>query len=146
MKPKDFKKITFDYVFGKRSEKQLFDNSWALAKDIKVELSNGEIITIPKGFETDFSSTPEFLWGILKPFGDFLLAPIVHDYLYRNNYKLDELGVYKARLFADREMLYISNITNSKKWYNRLDNKIRYWAVRTFGWYTYKKSIKETTS
>ena len=146
MKPKEFKSIPLNYLVGERTNKQFFDNSWEVAKNLSVTLSNGDIVVIPKGFKTDLSSMPEFLWGILKPFGDFLLAPIVHDYLYRNDYKVNELGWYKARLFADREMLYISRITNSRKCHNRLDNNVRYFLARVFGGITYKKDTRETTS
>lgn len=146
MKPKEFKEIKLKYLTGKRTKSQMFDNSWEVNENLSVTLSNGDIIVIPKGFKTDFSSVPEFLWGILKPFGDFILAPIVHDYLYRNDYKVKTLGWYKARLFADREMLYISRITNSRKWHNRLDNNVRYLFVRLFGGFNYRKNTRETTS
>ena len=142
MKPNEIESIKLEYVRGRRSNKMLFDNSWRLLEDLPVHLSNGDVITIPKGFETDFSSIPEFLWSLLKPFGDFLLAPIVHDWMYRNDYKVEQLGWYKARLFADKEMLYISRKTNSKKWHNRLDNNVRYLFVRMFGGFNYKKDTK----
>jgi hypothetical protein len=134
--------IELKYVFGSRSSKIMFDNSWELTKEITFMLSNGEVITIPKGFQTDFSSVPEFLWGIMKPFGEFLLAPIVHDYLYRNEYNLKKLGKYESRLFHDKEMLLISKKTNSKHWHNRLDNYARYYLVRAFGWINYAKTHK----
>lgn len=121
---------------------QLFDNSWVLEEDIPVHLSNGDVITVPKGFETDFSSTPEFTWSIMKPFGEFILAPIVHDWMYRNDYRVDELGWKKARKFADLEMLHISKETNSKNWWNRLDNHVRYAFVRMFGWMNYKRDTR----
>jgi hypothetical protein len=120
------------------------DFSWELSRNLSVSLSNGDLIVLPKGFQTDFSSIPEFLWSILKPFGDFLLAPLVHDWMYRTHYRKDVLGTYGARLFADKEMLYISKKTNGKKWYNRLDNHVRYYGVRAFGWYTYKYGMKTT--
>ena len=143
MKPNEIKSIKLEYVRGRRTEKVLFDNSWRLIEPIPVHLSNGDVIVIPKGFETDFSSIPEFLWGLMKPFGDFLLAPIVHDWMYRNDYKVDEIGWREARLFADKEMLYISKKTNSKKWHNRLDNNVRYLFVRMFGGFNYKKDTRQ---
>ena len=142
MKPNEIESIKLEYVRGRRTDKMLFDNSWRLIEPLPVHLSNGDVIVIPKGFETDFSSIPEFMWSIMKPFGDFLLAPIVHDWMYRNDYKVDEIGWYKARLFADKEMLYISKQTNSKKWHNRLDNNVRYFFVRIFGGLNYKKDTK----
>lgn len=142
MKPKHFKEIKIKYVFGQRTDSVMFDNSWELGENLSVTLSNGDLIVIPKGFRTDFSSTPEFLWSILKPFGDFLLAPIVHDFMYRNKYREFQLGTYGARLFADKEMLYISNETNARHWHDRLDNYVRYFLVRIFGWLSYIKTTK----
>lgn len=115
MKPTSIYKIPLVYIRGRRTNKQLGDFSWELTEDIQVTLSNGEYILIPKGFKTDFSSVPEFMWSILKPFGDFLLAPIVHDWMYRTKYKEEELGTHKARLYADDVMLKISMDINKKK-------------------------------
>ena len=96
---------------------------WEVEEPIVVKLSNEYFITIPKGFRTDLSSVPKILWGIFPPFGNFLLASIVHDYLYVIKYKSN-------RAFCDKEMLIISNKLNK----NKIDNYLRYWAVRLFGW------------
>lgn len=142
MKPQEIKEIKLKYVLGRRTNKLLFDNSWELLENLTIELSNGNAVTIPKGFKTDFSSIPEPLWGIMKPFGDFLIAPIVHDWMYRTDYLVEKLGWSKARLFADKEMLHISKLTNSKAWHNRLDNQVRYLLVRLFGGFNYRKDTK----
>ncbi len=89
---------------------------------IKIKLSNYEVISIPKGFVTDLSSVPNYLWWAFSPYGNFLLAAIIHDYLYVNN--------LFNRKFADKEMLLWSSVLNPK---NKVDNYIRYAAVRIFG-------------
>ena len=104
---------------------------WALTKAISVELSSGRRITIPEGFTTDLSSSPRLLWGIAPPFGDFLLAALIHDYLY-----VHCLGTRKD---ADREMFRWSRVLNT----NRLDNRVRFWAVRIFGGSWWRKSLKK---
>jgi len=142
MKPEHIKTIPLNYVLGRRSAKQIGDFSWELAVNLSVTLSNGDLIVMPKGFKTDLSSIPEFWWGVQKPFGDFILAPIVHDWMYRTNYKKESLGYYDARLMADKEMLYISKATNGSKWHNKLDNIIRFIGVRLFGRYTYKYGME----
>ena len=96
---------------------------WQVDEPIKHRLHDHTTIIIPKGFTTDLSSVPKFLWGIFPPFGNFLLASIVHDYLYVIKYKSN-------RRFCDKEMLYLSNKLNK----NKIDNYIRYYAVRLFGW------------
>ena len=78
---------------------------WQVDEPIKHRLHDHTTIIIPKGFTTDLSSVPKFLWGIFPPFGNFLLAALVHDYLYVTKYK-------NNRAFADKEMLYISNALN----------------------------------
>jgi hypothetical protein len=98
-------------------------------------LSDGTTIMIPEGFKTDLSSVPRFLWPLFPPFGDFIRAAIVHDWMYINDYKRDELGTYKARKFADDEMLFLSRCYNSD---GVIDNYLRWVAVRLFGWYIYK--------
>ena len=108
-------------------------------RDIKEELSTGETIIIPAGYETDLSSVPPILWGLLPPFGCFIRGALVHDWIYSEDYKREEMGDYKNRLFADREMLIISNRDNS----NKVDNYLRYYSVRLFGKWVYKRKKNE---
>ena len=96
---------------------------WILEKDIKHVLHNGDTVTIPKGMSTDLSSVPKFLWSFLPPFGNFILAPLIHDYLY-------VIDKSRGRKFADKEMLIVSNKTNK----NKIDNYTRFVGVRLFGW------------
>ncbi len=101
-----------------------------ICKDIKVELSNGDIITIPVGFRTDLSSVPNILWFAFSPYGNFLLGALIHDYLYVTR--------SHNRKFADLEMYIWSKSLNPKR---GIDNILRYWAVRAFGgsWYNKRK-------
>ncbi len=92
--------------------------NWIVTEDIKVKLSNKDTINIPKGFRTDLSSSPRILWSIFPPYGDFLIAALIHDYLYSAKYFKKELGSYRAQRFADKEMFKWSKIYNS----NKLDN------------------------
>ena len=106
--------------------KPLKGKRWVLLEDFTYQLSDGTFITIPKGFKTDLSSVPQLFWWASPPYGDFLIAALVHDYLY---VEMDSRG----RKFADKEMLIISQKFNNKNWFNRTDNKIRYVGVRVFG-------------
>jgi len=100
-----------------------------IQEPIKVELSNGEIINIPHGFTFDGSSAPRFIWNLFPSYGDFLFAALIHDFMYKTDYKRKELGTYKAQKFADDEMLIWSNLLHS----NKIGNKLRHLAVRIFG-------------
>lgn len=41
-----------------------------------------EVITVPKGYETDFASVPRMFWGLIPPLGAYARPAIIHDYLY----------------------------------------------------------------
>ena len=61
-------------------------SQWVLREDMIFEVVlNEEIrasIRVPKGFVTDLASTPRRVWALYPPFGKYLSASIVHDYLY----------------------------------------------------------------
>lgn len=102
-------------------------NRYVLLNDVTVQLSNGETIVIPKGYEWDLSSVPRIFWSICAPDGDFELASLIHDYLYEN-----KLG----KEFADKEMLIWSlNLYGNQKYISvkKIDCYIRYYAVKCFG-------------
>lgn len=81
MKPENIYIVPLDYIRDRRSSNQVGDKSWEVREYIQVTLSSGEDILIPGGFQTDLSSVPEFLWGFMKPFGDFIIAALVHDWM-----------------------------------------------------------------
>lgn len=61
----------------------------------------GTIITVPRGFTTDFASVPRIFWNILPPFGKYGNAAIIHDYCYDRQLfprKQCDLIFYKAML------------------------------------------------
>ena len=111
-------------------------NKWKqykLLKDVHLELSNKDIITIPKGFEWDLSSVPRLFWAIMPPDGDFEIGALIHDYIYQTkNY---------SRKFGDLEMFIWSKVTNStSKWsIKNIDNYVRYYIVRLFGGFVWKR-------
>ena len=43
---------------------------------------DGEKITVPAGFLTDFASVPRPLWVILPPDGLYTQSAVLHDFLY----------------------------------------------------------------
>ena len=93
---------------------------------------NGYDITIFKGFVTDGASVPHSLQWLYNPFGRYIKAAIVHDFLYScyNN-----IGI--NRTLADKIFRYIMQETG-------VDNKtIRrfYTAVRCFGETSWKPKL-----
>jgi len=113
-----------------------------ILRPVEILLSDGEIVTIPVGFTFDGSSTPKYLECFLPRFGSFMFAALIHDWLYVIDYKRDDIGIKEAQKFADDEMLKWSKVLNNKTRWKRLDNVLRYKAVRLFG----KKVYKERSS
>lgn len=93
---------------------------------------NGYDITIFKGFVTDGASVPHSLQWLYNPFGRYIKAAIVHDYLYS---AYNNTGI--NRTLADKIFNFIMKEIN-------IDSKIRrkfYIAVRCFGETSWKKKI-----
>ena len=127
--PETFKeKLTYYF-----KEQKVF---YEVYNDFNVKLSDGSIVTIPKGFITDLCSVPPFLHSFFSNSQRTLKAYIVHDWLYKNDYKRNELGDKKGQQFADKEMLYLANQIEPNL---KFSNKIRYLAVKLFGKSTYKR-------
>ncbi|MGZ8505694.1 MAG: DUF1353 domain-containing protein [Bacteroidia bacterium] len=120
--------MQFSYIYSYKSKK-----FFQLCKDMEVQLSNGEVHKIPKGMYTDLCSAPKFIWGLFQPYGDFLFASIVHDYIYIKK----PAGWSQKK--ADKEMLFWSGIVNGGTVKQRIDNYLRYAAVRLFGRVVWEK-------
>lgn len=56
---------------------------FVLDKDVTFTV-DGVTRIIPKGFVTDLASVPRIFWSIFPPYGLYLRAAVVHDYLYAN--------------------------------------------------------------
>lgn len=109
-------------VFGSNTK-----NTYKVCREIKVELSNKQVICIPKGYVWDLASVPRILWWLFPPDSDAELAFLIHDYLYENR--------IIGKEFADNEMLIWSIALNGRKNVSlrNIDNKARYLAVKWFG-------------
>lgn len=122
-------------VVGKNTK-----NDYRLLEPLTFKLSNGDVITIPLGFQWDLSSVPRIFWWLLPPDGDFEVASMIHDHLYINKKTLGH-----TRSFVDKEMLiwskYVSG-TNNKYSLRNIDNYTRYIFVRIFGWLVWYDIIK----
>ncbi|MEH6344306.1 MAG: DUF1353 domain-containing protein [Bermanella sp.] len=61
-------------------------SQWVVWQDMKfvaqLEDKTMASIEVPRGFVTDLASTPRRFWAIYPPFGKYLSASILHDYLY----------------------------------------------------------------
>lgn len=50
--------------------------------DVRFDDKSLSRIVVPRGFVTDLASTPPIVWSKFPPFGKYLTAAILHDYLY----------------------------------------------------------------
>jgi hypothetical protein len=66
-------------------------------------------------------------------------AYVLHDWLYKNDWKRKEYGDVKAKKEADKEMIILANKLNKNI---KINNKIRYLAVKYFGKNIFKR-VKE---
>ena len=113
---------------------------YEVLKDFDIELRTKEIITIEKGFTTDLCSVPPFLHSLFSNCPDNVKAYILHDYLYKKDWKRNELGDKKAKEMADKEMLYMANKLNRNI---KINNKSRFLAVKWFGKGVFKRREHE---
>lgn len=60
------------------------DGDWyVLTIDLPYKIGRtNEIVIVPRGFVTDLTSVPRFLWSIFPKDGKYMSAAILHDYLY----------------------------------------------------------------
>jgi hypothetical protein len=116
-------------VYGKNTI-----NKYTLINAISIQLTDGKVITIPKGFEWDLASVPRFLWWLMSPDVDSEIAYLIHDYLYINQ--------TLPRKEADLEMYKWAVVTNGTKKLSarNIDNWLRWKAVVLFGNSVYKKN------
>lgn len=64
--------------------KQIDDKFWEIQEPFLYYLKdkNGETITVPKYFKTDFASVPKIFWSLIGPIGRHVRASVIHDFLY----------------------------------------------------------------
>jgi hypothetical protein len=102
----------------------------------------GRVITVPKGFLFDLSSVPRALWWLIAPFDLSVVAPLVHDFLYRYGGKppagsIEPPHVY-TRAEVDAVFRRIMEAENVAAWRRALG----YLAVRVFGFWAWRKDAQ----
>ena len=129
-------KITLDNVFelAKRNEilklspvTHSAPNIFTLLEPVQIELSNGDVFTIDKGWEFDGASVPWIFQPLFQKFGIHTYSSLVHDMLYYIH--------YKNRKFADNEHRIWAESLKIKK----IDVMIRFCFLRLFAWFFWGK-------
>ena len=114
----------------------LSNGNYILKQPYKIELNNGDLIVIHRGYETNGADIPRLFWRLYPPYSpEYMPAVVIHDFLcdraideYANKSDLREKFLYADNVF--REILEKLNISKSKVklFYNavRLWHNLRY--------------------
>lgn len=90
-------------------------------------------ITVPAGFEFDLSSVPRLFWPLIAPFDLSIVAPLLHDFLYRHGGDPPAGSTEPPRTYergeVDRMFRTIMEAESVPAWRRVL----AYLAVRAFG-------------
>lgn len=98
---KELPKIIAESLYTNKEKPWL----WKLYVPVSIKLTNGEVIVVPKGYVTDFTSAPKkkmlfvFVRAFVYQTGRQNLGVLVHDWLYDQRH-------HKGRKWADKEMLH----------------------------------------
>jgi|JI10StandDraft_1071094.scaffolds.fasta_scaffold121561_1 hypothetical protein len=105
---------------------------WILLADYQVDFK-GFSITAPANFKFDLASVPRAFWWAIAPNELSIVAPLIHDLLYKYSGKLPKNLVTPYREFtrkqADEIFLNLMEQEGVSVW----RRVIAYHAVRTFG-------------
>lgn len=93
--------------------------------------SSTDKVVIPAGFVTDGGSVPQFLWGIVSPWGRASKPFLLHDWLYHTQ--------DRSRLVSDAILLEAMEVVGVS-WFQRL---LIYRGVRLGGWVAWNEHTKE---
>ena len=102
---------------------------WKLYKSFKYHVGSKysrNVITVPKGFVTDFASVPWGLWNLFPTWGKYGKASVLHDYCYQSK--------CVSRAKSDLIFKEAMGVLRVPRW--RIFSM--YWFVRIFGWLAWK--------
>ena len=113
--------------------KHLNGKNWEVVRAFTYHIGDRyatEKITVPVGFLTDFASIPKSVWSLIgHPTGRYGKAAVVHDYVYRTS------CLKYTRKQADQ--IFLEGMKVLEVGY--LKRYSIYWAVRSFGWTSFKR-------
>ena len=62
---------------------EIDDDLWMLLAPFSYTKDDGTTYTAPAGMTTDLASIPKPLWNVMPPFGRYIGAAVIHDFLYQ---------------------------------------------------------------
>lgn len=103
-------------------------NIFKITEPVTIELSDKSLITLGAGWEYDGASVPWIFQPLFPKWGLYSYNSLPHDFCY--------YCLYKGRKFADKEHFLWGKAIGLKP----LDNYIRYYFLRAFGWIYWNRS------
>ncbi|OBP63724.1 DUF1353 domain-containing protein, partial [Riemerella anatipestifer] len=88
--------------FEKLPKSKEYPRHYVTLIDLEIQLSDGYILNIDKGFIWDGASVPSWLHWLFPPIDEGALADLIHDKLWTEKQKQFEYfgyNIYKARKF-----------------------------------------------
>nr|DAS36621.1 MAG TPA: Protein of unknown function (DUF1353) [Caudoviricetes sp.] len=76
------------------------DKYWEVLEDYTYRTSMG-LVTVPKGFKTDYASVPRIFRNIINSSGKHGRAAVVHDWLYSSKCTLDVTREEADKIFLE---------------------------------------------
>lgn len=110
-------------------------NTWVLREEFAYYVGRNpgdNLVTVPRGFVTDFATVPAFLRWYVNNWGMHGNAAVIHDWLYweqtaRSGYNREE---------ADQILLDGMVVLGV----GSLRRNLIFWAVRLFGWWAWRRN------
>jgi Protein of unknown function (DUF1353) len=115
--------------------------NWKLEADFWFP-DKGRIITVPKGFLFDLSSVPRLLWWLVAPFDLSVVAPLIHDFLYRYGGKPPAGSVEPPHDYPRAEVDGVFRRIMEAEGVAAWRRVLGYAAVRVFGRWAWRKDQK----
>lgn len=126
-------------AFGHQESRILKKNYWRVDNNFTFVCGRGKdqySVTVPKGFLTDGASIPRIFWFLFPPFGRYMDAAIVHDYLCEHCI-IERMGETVKITRAEADDIFLTIMSYHKVW---LPSKIiLYSCVRLWGILTGRK-------
>ncbi len=107
--------------------------TWVIRRDFGYEVGqegSGDVIDVPIGFTTDFTSVPRLLWAAIPRWGKYGNAAVIHDWLYWDQ--------GRSRKIADEIFLEGMSVLGV----SHIKQQIIFLSVRTFGWIAWRRNQK----
>ena len=90
-------------------------------------------ITVPADFRFDLSSVPRLFWSLIAPFELSIVAPLLHDFLYRCGGRPPGGSVDPPRTYNRREVDGMFRTIMEAEGVSAWRRTLAYLAVRAFG-------------